>query len=1209
MMIKEDIPLYKLDLTGTSRFNKVTGEYMFRRTVKNNNIVIPPGAPFYQKSFKMFDKAGKLLVENEDYEFYGLMGKLTQYTGKPVGLFVRLLKEELTEWYVDYQVVGNFNKITNDILNMLHSIYEDDRYVIYENIQNKPLWFVPEIHQHDLAYEIFGFTDLVTQINRIAQFEGVTGNIADEVLDIFQERLDSYIKSYKEVLLKLINSHIANKQDAHGVYKDVIGLGNVDNFLTATLEETIEGLRDDLHITPYNAAIAADAAAGRNDKLFPSGSLPLLRYGSDTFIPPSISGSYEGMGGLYQQMAAVVESDGTMLILQRRNNGKTKGLYFLRSANWDSATPDWEFTGYTYQHPTAIAAGANLNMVVNGSNDQFMIVGDEDKNIWFWCETKGTLNPDRHVLTRITDSNWLAKNREFRRSFIMTPNDPTDAVMVVFGLSHAELLTYRPDTPPFNETGGGSRALEAFLFFVLVGSEFRQAKLSYRQANGKVRVQDTIFTPYERVQGLGPAGEKGISEYHVKWKNPILQSWTYRMLAGYCSKTGIANTYDMMMHFQIWSRAFAGQAFANVVPYRARIKVTKGTTPLIEFTPGPGEQRLYTLDINDVGNSPDYTAYYQWKVLPNVVNSTEHQGFANLHDGKIVYLGAYAGWFLPVQIVIGTAKYLKDPTGLIDPMSPTVNPWAQQSSSVCKEYNPVGLGALFINQVHMTMDTDDWTKSAVMGRQVNEKQQTEWIVRPMAFLTSTWSHNGSISQMQLSGNTVNYFPFVSQTYKTNLGPNLVLNICGLDATNPNQKDRYKQIFGADAWGRLLGVEGNGAKGDGLLVRNNSTKLVNNVVTFTPTTVYNVAKSIDRDFKPRLAAAGFNTGQVSDSWTLVQIFTADKGEIYHLFQAGEASANGRTIRVAAVLCKVNAAGSPVTKDGYQYYDDVSITFTSPVKIITYDADAIFQQFYGQTYVDGNNLEHSSINLVTGNGITNSGIGTAVVRSLARYHAPADRSTLDIIYEFRLNGTEIIRMSNFRQNHVGPENKWVVSPGNGQGSPLQSQNIMEGAGIVSQNYVYGNNGSLYDAMVSNNLSNSLQVGMSNLLVSQFVVYFNKMDNVLLAGKMYDIPATYIDIQTVDPTPANKVFYAYLYYANGQAQYAISQDVRPETSSQSMIAKIITGPSQIENIIPYNRFTMDGAQVTAQRQGSGILSTTGSVFDIGDASAILLDQDFIS
>ena len=1203
-MIKPDIPLYKLDLTGSDPFNKVSSEYMFRSEVKNNNIVIPPKAPFYQKSFKMFDKTGKPLVEGEDYEFYGIMGKLTQYTGKPVGLFVRLLKDELTEWYVEYQVVGNFSKLTNEILNMLHSIYEDDRFVLYENIQNKPLWFVPEIHQHDLAYDIFGFTDLVTQLNRITTFQAVSESVSDELLATFQSHLSTYIDGHKAVLMKLINSHITNKQDAHGVNGASIGLGNVDNYLTATLEETIEGLRDDLHITPYNAAIAADAAAGRNDKLFPSGSLPLLRYGSDTFIPPTISGSFEGMGGLYQQICAVVESDGTLLALQRRNNGKTKGLYFLRSLNWTAAKPVWEFTGYRYQHPTAIAAGATLNRVINGSNDQIMIVGDEDKNIWFWCETKGTLNPDRHILHRITDTNFLANNKDFNRAFVMTPDDPSELAIVVFGLNSPQLKSYRPATPTDSETGGGTRVLEAFLFFVLVGDEFRQAKMTYPMANGKQYTLDDIFTPYERVQGLGPNGEKGISEYHVKWATPILQSWTDRMLMGHCAKTWQAHTYSFMMGFRIWSRDFAGKSFSGHIPYRAIIKVTKATTPTIEFTPGVGERQLYTLDMNNISASPEYLDYMRWKNLTGVNDTSDMQGYSTLHNGRVMLLGSLGNSFLPVRGILGTFRWLDVENGLVD--QPPTTTWSPMSAETCKEYNPVGLGSLFLNQVHMTMDTDDWTKGAVMARQLGQNGKTEWICRPMAFLTDTWNHNGVRSTMDIAGKSVKYFPYVSQIYKTNLGPQLVLNIPGMNSNNPKVPQRYTQVFGVDAWSTLLGLNSKGQLGDGKLIRKNKIKLVNDIVTFTPTIVYNVSPSIDRDFKPVLAAAGFDVTEVGNSWTIIQVMAGDTGEEFHLFQAGDGS--GKTVKVAAVLCKITGKGTAV-KDpaGYDYYSDVTVQITSGVKIMTYDTDAVFSRYTATNFDTSSQFEHSATCLTAPNNTPN-GTCMAVVRGLGRYNRPTTASTLDIIYEYKSDGSEIIRMANFRQTPSGIDSKWVISPGSGQGNPVVGRAMMEGAGIVSQDYQVGSSTTLYDAMVGNSLKDEYQVGMSNLLVSQFVVYFNKMDNVLLAGKMYDIPATYIDIQTVDASPANKVFYAYLIYTNGQAQYLISKDVRPETTTQALIATITTGASEITTIVPYNRFTMDGAQVTASRQGSGILSSSGSVFDVGNTSTILLDSDFV-
>jgi hypothetical protein len=431
-MIKQDIPLYKLDLDANSPFNLVPGEY--KKRVNDLSIFIPDKAPFYQKTFRMFDIAGNKLDEGIDYEFFGIMGKLTQYTAKPVGLFVRILNPALKEWTTTYQVVGNFNVITNQILKMLQSGTSNSGLVAYENITNKPLWFPPELHRHDLTYDIYGFTDLVTQMNRLSAYFSAKGSPSEFMFEKFLADLDTYIDGYKELLYSSLDSHIANKYNVHNVTKDQVGRGNVDNIKTATLDETLEGLRNDLRITIYNAAQAVSAIAGRNDKFFPAGSLPVLRYGSNTFVPPTISGSFEGMGGIYQNCGVIEESDGTLLILERRNNGKTKGLYFIKGANWASSNPTWEFTGYLYTHPTATAAGAELNFIINGSDGKVMIVGDIDKNIWFWCKTNGTFNPDRHVLHRITNTDFLKTDKDFKRAYVITPDDPDDLVMVVFAL-------------------------------------------------------------------------------------------------------------------------------------------------------------------------------------------------------------------------------------------------------------------------------------------------------------------------------------------------------------------------------------------------------------------------------------------------------------------------------------------------------------------------------------------------------------------------------------------------------------------------------------------------------------------------------------------------------------------------------------------------------------------------------------------------------
>lgn len=296
MMLTPDVPLYKLDLEGNSKFNFIPKEYHKRSEKQDNDIFVPQFAPFYINSFKMFFKTGEPMVLNEDYEFYGIMSKLTEYTAKPVGLFVKLLKPEITEWYCSYQVVGNFNKINDDIILMLKAIAEDDRTVHWDNIDNKPGWFNPKLHQHDLAYEIFGFTDLINAWEQLIDKNILAKGNLTMMLDAFEEKLDVYIAGFKAQTVKLLERHKSNQSDAHAVNKDQIGLDKVDNFSTATLNETFEGKLTDRHITVYNAAKVATMMTGQNARLLDNGKLPIFTFPNDSSNPvltkSTVSGEY-----------------------------------------------------------------------------------------------------------------------------------------------------------------------------------------------------------------------------------------------------------------------------------------------------------------------------------------------------------------------------------------------------------------------------------------------------------------------------------------------------------------------------------------------------------------------------------------------------------------------------------------------------------------------------------------------------------------------------------------------------------------------------------------------------------------------------------------------------------------------------------------------------------------------------------------------------
>lgn len=57
----------------------------------------------------------------------------------------------------------------------------------------------------------------------------------------------------------LLQSHIDNKSNPHGVTKAQVGLGNVDNFLTATTQEAGQGTATNKFMTPFLTSIAISA--------------------------------------------------------------------------------------------------------------------------------------------------------------------------------------------------------------------------------------------------------------------------------------------------------------------------------------------------------------------------------------------------------------------------------------------------------------------------------------------------------------------------------------------------------------------------------------------------------------------------------------------------------------------------------------------------------------------------------------------------------------------------------------------------------------------------------------------------------------------------------------------------------------------------------------------------------------------------------------
>ena len=374
MMLIPDIPRFKLDLEGNSKFNAIPKEYGKRSNEKNNEIIVPQYAPFYINSFKMYFKTGEPMVLGEDYEFYGIMSKLTEYTAKPVGLFVKLLKPEITEWYSSYQVVGNFNKVNDDIILMLKAIAEDDRTVDWNNIDGKPEWYNPKLHQHDLTYEIFGFTDLINAWEMLIDKDILGKGNLTMMLESFEEKLDVYINGFRQQTVKLLERHKANKTDAHGVQKDQIGLDKLDNFKTASLSETVDGKTTKRHITVYNAAKVATMMTGQNARLLDSGKLPIFTFPSDPADPVVTKSTVPGEYVLYCKAVPMCIVGGKRYsvpeavidITDTISNPVNKTLYFY--LNYKSGSVNYVITEIETQETASNGLVALLTCNASGIN-------------------------------------------------------------------------------------------------------------------------------------------------------------------------------------------------------------------------------------------------------------------------------------------------------------------------------------------------------------------------------------------------------------------------------------------------------------------------------------------------------------------------------------------------------------------------------------------------------------------------------------------------------------------------------------------------------------------------------------------------------------------------------------------------------------------------------------------------------------------------
>lgn len=236
---------------------------------------------------------------------------------------------------------------------------------------------------------------------RYSQYDLATG-----IMTNFNDTVESLVAEAQNNL----NAHVSNRTNIHEVNALQIGFGLVDNFKTATIAQAGEGDHDDLFITPqgYNA-LATKVFGDFGSSLHHQGINPISSYGSLSFLPPDVSGSFEGSGQRTGNSCGpmIIEDDGTLVGLRYGTTGTTQGLYYfyLPTAEDRIDSASVIRTNFKYA-PANLPAGAYCTNILN--TEPSVLIGSiagSSSYQWFISITNGTFDATKHSTAYFTLSS------------------------------------------------------------------------------------------------------------------------------------------------------------------------------------------------------------------------------------------------------------------------------------------------------------------------------------------------------------------------------------------------------------------------------------------------------------------------------------------------------------------------------------------------------------------------------------------------------------------------------------------------------------------------------------------------------------------------------------------------------------------------------------------------------------------------------------
>jgi len=396
--------IVQFDIRGTNPVNRIIDEKMLIKD-KTCPWIIPNGSPFFAEQVltKIYDQRGAELKLNKDYFFEEEFPPFCDLTGRSICTFIRLSETVLAEnAFVTgtYQSIGAWFVPRNNLDEWLDKMTHGKIPVPWAKVFGVPPTLPPELHKHSVITEIGDWYELSFFWNYMAGIYRTRDVGIYAEADIVIDDAFAQLKAVKLAQLARINAHDSDYNVPHGTTKFHIDLGNLDNFGTATPADEFAGTRADLFSTPLGVQQLAASYKPDTDQAMRAGVIPISQLGNDSFIPPMISGSFEGMGQQTEASAICLEPNGLVMLLTNHNDGRTKGLYFSIVENYNKDNIKITYTNYKYKPPVLAAWGYDVDRVIAGSGNKVIMTGVLGTDNWFIALTNNTLDPAAHNYVR-----------------------------------------------------------------------------------------------------------------------------------------------------------------------------------------------------------------------------------------------------------------------------------------------------------------------------------------------------------------------------------------------------------------------------------------------------------------------------------------------------------------------------------------------------------------------------------------------------------------------------------------------------------------------------------------------------------------------------------------------------------------------------------------------------------------------------------------